>query len=284
MIDSHVHVWADNTKKYPRVPSASDYAPPRFAPGDLLIHARPAGVRRVVLIQMSFYGYDNSYMLDSMRAHPGVFSGVAVVDCSGPSPAAAMKGLAKQGVRGFRIQPGDSPRTWLDAPGMQALWKCGAREQLAICPLVDPDALASVDRMCDRYPETPVVIDHLARIGADGQIRDSDIRQLCGLAKHPKVSVKVSAFYAIGRKQAPYRDLAPFIRRVFEEFGPRRLMWGSDSPFQISGGNTYAASSALIEDGLPFASSDDKTWMLEKTAEALFFTRLHPNTPHMYHN
>ena len=271
MIDSHVHVWTDDTTKYPRVSSGSDYSPPRFTPEDLFVHSKPAGVNRVVLIQMSFYGYDNAYMLDCMRSHPGVFSGVAVVDSSDASPAKAMKQLGKSGVRGFRIQPGDSPRTWLDAAGMKAMWKCGAEEQLAMCPLLNPDALAPVDRMCVKYPETPVVIDHLARIGADGQIRDSDVRQLCALARHPKVSVKVSAFYALGRKQAPYRDLAPFIRRVFEDFGPHRLMWGSDCPFQVQDGHTYAASAALIQGGLPFASGEDKSWMLEKTAEGVFF-------------
>lgn len=227
-----------------------------------------------MLIQMSFYGYDNSYMLDSMRAHPGMFSGIAIVDSSTPEPESAMRKLAKAGVRGFRIQPGASLRTWLDTAGMQAMWKCGAQEQLAMCPLLSPDALASVDSMCARYPETPVVIDHLARIGVNGQIRDGDIRLLCALAKHRKVSVKVSAFYALGRKQPPYLDLASFIRRVFEDFGSHRLMWGSDSPFQVQGSHTYAASAALVEEGLPFASSEDKSWILEKTAESLFFAPL----------
>ena len=53
---------------------------------------------------------------------------------------------------------------------MQAMWKCGAEEQLAMCMLLNPGELASVDRMALRYPETPVVIDHLARIGVDGRI------------------------------------------------------------------------------------------------------------------
>ena len=273
MIDSHVHVWTDETRKYPRVPLSPAFEPPRFTPEDFFRHARPSGVSRAVLIQMSFYGYDNSYMLDSLRAHPGIFSGVAMVDSSAPEPDLAMKKLAAQGVRGFRIHPGASPRTWLHTPGMQAMWQCGAQEQLAMCPLLDPEALAGLDRMCAEYPETPVVIDHLARIGADGHIRDGDIRLLCGLAKHRKVSVKVSAFYALGRQQAPYRDLVPFIREVFENFGPQRLMWGSDSPFQVQADHTYAASLALIKDELPFASSQDRLWMIEKTAESLFFSR-----------
>ncbi len=58
--------------------------------------------------------------------------------------------------------------------------------------------------MCSLHSDTPVVVDHLARIGADGVIRDADIRLLCALARHRNVYVKVSAFYALGRKSAPY--------------------------------------------------------------------------------
>src|SRR5690606_37998864 len=140
--------------------------PPSFTPEELLAHARPCGVDRIVLIQMSFYGCDNSYMLDTMRRFPGVFSGVAVIDENGKDPAAQMRALKEQGVRGFRIRPGNrSPSTWLDGSGMAAMWKCGAAEGLAMCHLVDANSLPAIDRMCQKHPDTPVVVDHFARIG-----------------------------------------------------------------------------------------------------------------------
>ena len=182
-----------------------------------------------------------------------------------------MQNLAAQGVRGFRITPGTSPNTWLDSSGMERMWTAAAKYDLAICPLISPNALASVDRMCSKHPDTRVVIDHLARIGADGQIRDADIRLLCGLARHPRLAVKVSAFYALGRKAAPYTDLAPLIRRVFEDFGPRRLMWASDAPFQVQDNHTLSASISLVRDRLPFLSKEDREWVLSKTAHNIFF-------------
>jgi predicted TIM-barrel fold metal-dependent hydrolase len=269
-IDAHVHVWTDDRKRYPRT-EPRESRPDRFTPEDLFAHSKPAGVRRTVLIQMSFYRFDNSYMLDSIHAHPGIFSGVGIVDSTAAHPDDAMKALAKGGVRGFRIVPGANPQGWLDAPGMQAMWRCGAEQRLAMCPLVNPNALPSIDRMCAQHPDTPVVIDHLARIGATGEIRDADVRLLCGLAKHRNVAVKVSAFYALGRKTPPYTDLVPLIRRVFEDFGPRRLMWASDSPFQVLDQHTYAASIALVRDKLPFVSGEDREWLLAKTAESIFF-------------
>src|SRR5687767_11617411 len=148
-IDSHVHVWTDDRKRYPRAPGEPDYSPTRFTPEDLFRHSIPAGVSRVVLIQMSFYRFDNSYMLDTIRQHPGIFSGVAVVDSTAPAPSQKMLELARWGVRGFRISPGSSPARWLDADGMRAMWAAGATHALAMCPLIGPDALPRLDRMCE---------------------------------------------------------------------------------------------------------------------------------------
>jgi predicted TIM-barrel fold metal-dependent hydrolase len=273
-IDAHVHVWTSDTKQYPL---ASGYRPeqmqpPNFPAEELLSHARPCGVGRIVLIQMSYYGYDNSYMLDTMRRFPGVFSGVAVIDETA-QPRDAMRRLARQGVRGFRISPrGTSPDRWLGTPSMAAMWRCGSEENLAMCCLIDPDAVSIVDRMCKKFPKTPVVIDHIARIRTDSKMREEQAKQLCDLARHKLTTVKISAFYALAKKESHYLDLAPMIRRLLDAYGPERLMWATDCPFQVQDGHTYIDSVALIRDRLDFLSDSDRQWLLRKTAERIFFS------------
>ncbi len=272
-IDAHVHVWTPDTKKYPlaRGFTKDDMKPPSFTPEELLAHAKPCGVTRITLIQMSFYGYDNSYMLETMKRFPGVFSGVAVID-EDDRPAEQMRELKKQGVRGFRIRPGERSRdTWLDGRGMAQMWKCGAEEGLPMCHLIDADSLPAVDRMCRKFPDTPVVIDHFARIGVDGQIRQADLKLLADLARHKHVTVKISAYYALGKKRMPYTDLAPMIRRLLEAYGRERLMWATDCPYQVQEGHTYTASIELVRDRLDFLTDDDRQWLLRKTAEKVFF-------------
>jgi predicted TIM-barrel fold metal-dependent hydrolase len=262
VIDAHVHVWSGDRERYPRLAGGPEYTPAQFTPEDFLARALPAGVGRAVLVQPAIYGFDNSYLLDCLGARPGVFSGIGVVDPGGPDPAGAMRRLGARGVRGFRVLPAGM--------AIDAMWRCGAEYRLAICLLIDPRALPDVGRMCARFPNTPVVIDHLARIGADGTIRDADVHTLCDLARYRNVAVKVSAFYALGRKQAPYTGLVPLIRRVFEHFGARRLMWGSDAPFQLQDGHGYTASLGLVR-GLEFLTDEERGWILAGTAEALFF-------------
>ncbi len=247
--------------------------PPSFTPEELLALARPNGVSRVVLIQMSFYRFDNRYMLDAMRRFPGVFAGVGIVDDSAARPQDAMRELAKQHMRGFRINPGSQTvDAWLGSPGMTEMWKCAADDGLALCPLIGPNALPGLAAMCARFPKTRVVIDHFARIGVSGEFLEADIAALCALAKFQHVHVKASAFYAFGLKRAPYLDFGPMIRRLRDTFGPQRLMWASDCPYQVQNGHTYTNSIALIRDRLDYLSATDREWMLRRTAEKVFFT------------
>jgi predicted TIM-barrel fold metal-dependent hydrolase len=273
-IDAHVHVWTPDTDKYPLDPGFTKDAmqPPSFTPEQLFEHCRPAGVSRVVLIQMSFYNFDNRYMLDMIAKHAGVFSGVGIVDHHAADVAANIKELAAHGVRGFRLHSRGDADSWVNDKGMATLWRTARESGLAVCPLINPADIVHVDALCRKFPGTKVVVDHFARVGISGQVVPEELDTLCKLAEHKDVHVKTSAFYALGKKQPPYTDLIPMIRRVVDAFGPDRLMWASDCPYQVQGDHTYQASIALIREHIDFLSPGDKEAILKKTAERVFFT------------
>jgi predicted TIM-barrel fold metal-dependent hydrolase len=274
-IDAHVHVWTPDTDKYPlsKKFKKADMVPASFTPNELLAQCLPQGVTRVVLIQMSFYEFDNRYMLDCMEKHRSVFSGVAIVDESRGDVTDTMKGLSKQGVRGFRLYADrEKASAWSGSHGMKAMWGQAADSGLAMCLLANPDALPAILQMCERYPKTRVVIDHFARIGIGGSVDSKQLDDLCRLSKFENVFVKTSAFYALGRKSAPYLDLGPMIERLVKEFGVQRLMWATDCPYQVEKGHTYADSISLIRDRLEFLTDSDKQWILRGTADKVFFS------------
>lgn len=275
-IDVHVHVWTPDTDHYPLAAGnkKTDIRPPSFTPEELFKHCKPAGVTRINLIQMSFYGFDNSYMLDIMKLHKDVFVGTAVIDPLAENPDRLMGELVKQRVRAFRILPRLSklpPAKWLEPPGYEKMFAAGAKNNQAMSCLIDPDALPELDRMCRKYPHTPVIIDHLCRIGVGGRIEEKDVDALCAMAKHPRVLVKVGAFYALGKKKSPYTDLGPLIQRVVKAFGSKRCMWESDCPFQVQGEHTYQDSIDLVRKKLDCVTDEDRDWLLRRTAEEFFF-------------
>ena len=271
-IDAHIHTWTPDTASYPLDPrfTPDQMKPPSFTPEELLAHCRPSGVERIVLIQMSFYGFDNRYMLEAIAAQPEVFRGVAVVDTSAPDLPETMVKLRAQGVRGFRVGVGGRPlESWAQDPGLRTMFHVAADEGMAVCPLIEPRALPSLREACEESPGTTVVIDHLCRIGVTGEIPADEVAALCAMADLPNVLVKVSAFYALGCKQPPHDELLPLIQAVIEGFGTGRLMWASDCPYQVQR-ESYESGLSLVRDRLTL-SETGREQLLGGTAERVFF-------------
>ncbi len=222
---------------------------------------------------MSFYEFDNRYMLSVMSdASPGKYSGVAIIDDQRSDVAQRMRELHKQGVRGFRLYTDKvKAEGWANSDGVKSMWATAADTGQAMCLLANPDALPAVERMIEKYPKTRVVIDHFARIGMTGQIVDADLANLCKLSRFPNVFVKTSAFYALGKKKPPYTDLSPMVMQLVKAFGSDRLMWASDCPYQVQGEHSYAASIDLIRKSIPELTAVDKANILGKTAMKVFF-------------
>ena len=274
LIDAHSHIWTnqpDELKKFPLAPgrTIADLDPPRFTAEDLITLGQTQNVRRHVLISHNrYHGFSNDYYIHAAKTHPGTFAIVGGLDHTQPHIPARMKANRTQHITGYRIRPGGNPR-WLEQPGLREMWRVGTAEQIAMCPLIDPQYVTTLDPMCARFPDTPVVIDHCARIDAR---HAKELNDLCRLSKHRNVRVKISAFYAFGAKKPPYLEQIPRLTRLLDAFGPERLMWASDCPYQLSPPNTYAASIALVRDRMAGLSDGDKEHLLRKTAEKVYFT------------
>lgn len=274
IIDAHSHIWTRDIEQYPLAKGATlaDLAPSSFTTEELLATMATENVDRCVLIaHNTFYGFDNRYMTDAAKAHPGKFRIAGMVNDAKPRPDVEMKRLLPLGVTGFRIVPGRGGDQWLSHSGMQTMWKCAAETRQAICCLINPENLPEVDKNCERFPDTPVVIDHFARIGVDGKFAEADLKNLCRLARHKHTSVKISAYYALGEKKPPHLEMLPVIKRLYDSFGASRLMWASDSPYQLVGDNNYNASINLVRDRIDFVTPEERAWLLGGTADKVYF-------------
>lgn len=274
-IDAHSHIWSTDLKRYPlRNGQTVDVLAPRsFTDDELLETAAKSGVGRVVLIQhRPYHGFDNSYLIDAWKKRPDVFRIVGQIEDRSPDVVSLMRQMRQTGVTGFRVGPNPDRRNWLEGDGIRQMWKTAPETGQNICCLINPEDLPDVAQWCREYRDTPVVIDHFARVGIDGTVRDRDLKNLCALAAYPKVRVKISAFYALGKKQPPHDELIPMIRRLFEVFGAERLMWASDAPYQLNAPNTYAESIAVVRERLDFVTATERKMLLAGTAESTFFS------------
>ena len=96
--DCHVHVFGD-PQRFPLVPNRV-YTPEQASVAELRALLGTLSLDRVVLVQPSVYGTDNSCQIDAIRELGARARGVAVIDSN--TTDAALDEMARAGIRGIR--------------------------------------------------------------------------------------------------------------------------------------------------------------------------------------
>src|SRR5882724_899436 len=250
IIDPHVHVW----KKDPKYPWAKETTrpPDTDASAEMLLDLMKAnGVAKTVIIQVIHYRWDNSYLADVLKRYPTTFKGVARVNPESPAaPDDLSRLVSEQNFRGVRISPGgNASGDWIRGPLLAPVTRM-------------PD----VAPLIEKSPNLTVVIDHMADSPLD---KPDQLNLLMALKRYPKVFVKVSHTWSLSKQPYPYTDSQAQVKRLYDAFGPQRLMWGTDWPL-VESHCSYAQALAMVRDEMKFLSDEDKSWMLSKTIERVW--------------
>jgi predicted TIM-barrel fold metal-dependent hydrolase len=222
-IDSHAHVFA------PGLPVAAQrrYTPDYAATLEQYLQLLDEqGLESGVLVQPSFLGTDNAYLLEALRQANGRCRGVAVVDPDVDLEVlATMDGLGVVGTRlnlFGRPQPDFTQGAWqgflekLNALNWHVEVHCPYQQLRAVMP--------PLLEMADK-----VVVDHLGRPDFKQGVRMEQLDYLCSLAATGRVWVKLSGDYRIW-PEGSAEGCKEVVQYLIDSFGTRRLMWGSDWP------------------------------------------------------
>jgi L-fuconolactonase len=235
IVDTHVHVVADDHDRYPlRPPSLPGFgAWFRDAPvtaEQLLGEMGAAGVDRAIVVQAySAYGTDNSYAVDAARAHADRCTAVCIVD---PTEAGVreLRDLAADpvvtGVRLFAI--GNPMLAELDDAEAEPLWRVAADLDLRIIVTILAPQLAGLRAVLEREPDLPVILDHCGFPDLSGGKPFARASSLFDLAVFPNLHLKVSS-HLLEHAEA-VGDPGDLVDTLAASLGVDRLMWGSDFP------------------------------------------------------
>lgn len=264
-IDSHVHVW----KHDPAFPFAAGARPPADdASAEMLLDLMKAnGVARTVIIQVIHYRWDNSYLADVLKRYPQQFRGVARVNPEDAGAPDHLSRLKEQGFSGVRISPSASADgDWIRGALMPPLWKRCADLKVPMTVLAPVVRMPDIVPLIERNPELTVVVDHMA----DSPLADpAKLELLLALARYPKVFVKISHMWSLSKQGYPYADSAAQVKRLYDRFGAKRLMWGTDWP--VSGKDlSYGQAVDLFRKHLDFLNREDLAQVLGKTVQAVW--------------
>ncbi len=223
--DCHMHVFGDPLR-YPAAATRA-YTPTEASLESWRAMAGPLGLRRVVLVQPSAYGTDNSCMLDTLRANSGLRA-IAVIGAD--TTDGELRDMQALGVRGIRLNlvsngiPDPAAATIQLRNAAARVARLGWHVQIFV-----PGPLLRALAPAIRALPVPVVVDHMggadARLGLD----QPGTAELCALLADGKVWVKISGINRVSRQPAGFRDALPVMQALIAA-NPAQLVWGTDWP------------------------------------------------------
>jgi predicted TIM-barrel fold metal-dependent hydrolase len=126
--------------------------------------------------------------------------------------------------------------------------------------------IPEVMRLIEQFPDLTVVIDHMA----DSPLNQpAGLEKLLALRRFPKVYVKISHSWSLSSQPYPYLDSQEQIKRIYDVFGPKRLMAGTDWPL-VEKYCTYDQAVDLARKKVSFFNDEDKRWICGLTAEQVW--------------
>jgi len=262
VVDAQVHIWRPETPDRPWTPGRTPQLPEPLGYDTLLPMMDAAGVDRVVIVPPSWEGERNDYGLEAASKYPTRFAVMGRLAIDKPASRARVAHWTDQpGMRGIRLTFNGPEVAWLTDGTADWFWP--EAEKAGVPVMVLGGVMSEFARIAERHPGLPLIIDHmglLLRMAKEGTVA-RNIENTAGLAKFPNVSVKLSSVPPYSAESYPFRDVAPYVQRLFDAFGPERCYWGTDIT-NSWGKASYRERVTHFTEELGFLSEQDKDWIM----------------------
>lgn len=239
--DCHVHVFGP-ADEFPYGPERK-YTPVDATPADCAEMLASLGLQRVVLVQPTPYGSDNSRLIAALKEFGKAARGVAVLQGYPSKPM--LEELTSAGIRATRLNfgPDERPDAKLLCERLSGLAELiedyGWHIQLSLAA----ELLPEIESVTSEMP-VPVVLEHMARLPAKDHERHAGYDSLRRMLDSGRVWVKLSAPYRLAGGEGNGRGAAGLARDLMAS-APERMVWGSDWPHTPKRGPDNESSKPL---------------------------------------
>jgi len=255
IVDSQIHLWENATM------SPQHRQIPTYSMDDALQEMAEAGVDAAVIHPPSTLGEAmNALAVDAARQHPDTFCILGNFDLQSPDRLDIVKHWRQRpGMLGFRFtfnQP-HQQRWWTDG-SLDWFWTACEQAGLPI-GLLAGGHMADLGTIAAHHPGLKLHIDHCGRGGGGGGGTDdaafANLGEMLALATYPNVAVKLSGAPSYSSHPYPYRNIHPYLRQIFDAFGPQRCFWGTDITRMPC---SYRQCVTMFTDELPWLQGRDQ--------------------------
>lgn len=270
-IDAHQHFWALDRGDYgwltPELaPIYRDFGPPDLTP---LLDA--AGIGGTVLVQAAPTDAETDYMLGLAKAHAMIKGVVGWVDFESPdAPDRIAELAAHPKLVGLRPMIQDIPDPdWMLSQALRPAFEAMVEHGLVFDALTLPKHLKNLAALLARHPQLVCVIDHGSKPEIASGAFDVWAADMAHLAATTGAFVKLSGLVTEAAPDWTTDDLRPYTDHLIAQFGPARIIWGSDWPVATLASD-YARWVATTEDLLRALSEQNRAAILGQNAIAFY--------------
>lgn len=236
IIEWNVHIFHADTARYPFHPKAVYTPDPtKFSANPLdeyIAHMAAEGIDRAILVHPEPYGDDHRLVLDCLEREPERFVGTSLFYPRDPAAPDKLTALVERQPKiistRFHAHRGKSAYfEHFSEPGVIALWQRAAELGLVVELHIGPNFGVEVVPLIERFPDTPVLIDHLAEPHMGNAV---EFAEILALARFDNVYMKLSGLNHFAEDGPLYLSAQNFTRIVADAFGPDHMVWGSGTP------------------------------------------------------
>jgi predicted TIM-barrel fold metal-dependent hydrolase len=255
IVDAQIHVWGTGLPSNP-----SHWQVTSFTAEDAVALMNEAGVDAAVIHPPSWDPGSHEMAAKAIEDHPDRFAIMGSLPLDDPA--------SREKIAEWKCQPGmlglryvflhDPERKWLANGEINWLWASAEKADVPIAMLAT-DLLPEIGCIAERHPGLKITIDHLGGRGGLTQLKDdaamAHMPELLKLARFPNIAVKATGAPGYSSGAYPFRSMYPYLRQIYDAFGPHRMFWGTDiSKMPCS----WPECVTMFTEELDWLSEDDK--------------------------
>ncbi len=270
-IDAHQHFWKYDPVKGGWITDDMQVIRRDFLPADLHPLLEKHGIDGCVAVQADQSLAENEFLLDLAKKNHWIKGVVGWLDLKAATLETNLEKYQSDPLfKGVRHILQAEPDGYMTDPKFMAGVKKAGDYQLTYDILTTERQLPEVVRFVESLPEMKLVVDHISKPVIAGASFAHWATHMRKLSEREHVFVKLSGMITEADWSAwKPADLANYIDFCLENFGPERLMYGSDWPVCLVAGSYHEVLNAL-EKNLEALSPPEKNAIFGKTAENFY--------------
>lgn len=269
IIDSHVHFWKFDPIKEAWITEDMTAIHRDFLPNDFAVYLKENNVDGCIAVQADQSDEETAFLVSLAKENPFIKGVVGWVDLTSDNIEELLENYQSEKlIKGFRhIAEGEELGFLLQNNVLNGISKLHLFNY-TFDILLKQDQLSDAVKLSEKLPDQPFILDHCGK----PDLKTNDLKywksNISELAKNPNIYCKISGLLTQGNwNLIDEKSIFEILDFVFSQFGIRRVVFGSDWPVMLLGGN-YALWIELISKYVsPFSREEQELFFSGNAVE-----------------